>query len=253
MRKPIISGNWKMHKTLSEAVSFVEEVKGLIPPAQKVDSVVCAPALFLERLVQSAKGTELKIGAQNMHFEASGAFTGEISPVALQDIGVTYVIIGHSERREMFAETDETVNKKVISAFKHGLTPIVCCGETLEERESGKTNEVVGAQVAKALEGLKEDDVKQVVIAYEPIWAIGTGKSSTAEDANEVCGHIRAVIAQKFSQEVADAVRIQYGGSVKPDNIKQFLAQEHIDGALVGGASLEPKSFLQLVEAGNNE
>jgi len=253
MRKPIIAGNWKMHKTLSEAVSFVEEVKGLIPPAQKVDSVVCAPALFLERLVQSAKGTELKIGAQNMHFEASGAFTGEISPVALQDIGVTYVIIGHSERREMFAETDETVNKKVISAFKHGLTPIVCCGETLEERESGKTNEVVGAQVAKALEGLKEDDVKQVVIAYEPIWAIGTGKSSTAEDANEVCGHIRAVIAQKFSQEVADAVRIQYGGSVKPDNIKQFLAQEHIDGALVGGASLEPKSFLQLVEAGNNE
>jgi len=253
MRKPIIAGNWKMHKTLSEAVSFVEEVKGLIPPAQKVDSVVCAPALFLERLVQSAKGTELKIGAQNMHFEASGAFTGEISPVALQDIGVTYVIIGHSERREMFAETDETVNKKVISAFKHGLTPIVCCGETLEERESGKTNEVVGAQVVKALEGLKEDDVKQVVIAYEPIWAIGTGKSSTAEDANEVCGHIRAVIAQKFSQEVADAVRIQYGGSVKPDNIKQFLAQEHIDGALVGGASLEPKSFLQLVEAGNNE
>jgi len=253
MRKPIIAGNWKMHKTLSEAVSFVEEVKGLIPPAQKVDSVVCAPALFLERLVQSAKGTELKIGAQNMHFEASGAFTGEISPVALQDIGVTHVIIGHSERREMFAETDETVNKKVISAFKHGLTPIVCCGETLEERESSKTSEVVGTQVAKALEGLTGEDVKQVVIAYEPIWAIGTGKSSTAEDANEVCGHIRSVIAEKFSQEIADAVRIQYGGSVKPENIEQFLAQEHIDGALVGGASLEPKSFLQLVEAGNNE
>jgi len=253
MRKPIIAGNWKMYKTLPEAVSFVEEVKGLIPPAQKVDSVVCAPALFLERLVQSAKGTELKIGAQNMHFQESGAFTGEISPVALQDIGVTYVIIGHSERREMFAETDEMVNKKVISAFKHGLTPIVCCGETLEERENGKTSEVVGAQVAKALEGLMEEDVKQVVIAYEPIWAIGTGKSSTAGDANEVCGHIRSVIAEKFSQEVADAVRIQYGGSVKPENIKQFLAQEHIDGALVGGASLEPKSFLQLVEAGNNE
>jgi triosephosphate isomerase (TIM) len=253
MRKPIIAGNWKMHKTLSEAVSFVEEVKGLIPSAEKVDSVICAPALFLERLVQAVQGTDLRIGAQNMHFAESGAYTGEISPVALKDIGVTYVIIGHSERREMFAETDETVNKKVMAAFTHGLTPIVCCGETLEQRESGQTNEIVGAQVEKALEGLTEEQAKQVVIAYEPIWAIGTGKSSTAEDANEVCGHIRSVIAKKFSQEVADAVRIQYGGSVKPNNIKEFLAQEHIDGALVGGASLEPQSFLQLVEAGNHE
>jgi triosephosphate isomerase (TIM) len=253
MRKPIIAGNWKMHKTLSEAVSFVEEVKGLIPSAEKVDSVICAPALFLERLVQAVQGTDLKIGAQNMHFAESGAYTGEISPVALKDIDVTYVIIGHSERREMFAETDETVNKKVMAAFTHGLTPIVCCGETLEQRESGQTNEIVGAQVEKALEGLTEEQAKQVVIAYEPIWAIGTGKSSTAEDANAVCGHIRSVIAKKFSQEVADAVRIQYGGSVKPNNIKEFLAQEHIDGALVGGASLEPQSFLQLVEAGNHE
>ncbi len=253
MRKPIIAGNWKMHKTLSEAVSFVEEVKRAVPSAEKVDSVVCAPALFLERLVEATKGMDLKIGAQNMHFEDSGAFTGEISPVALKDLGVTYVIIGHSERREMFAETDETVNKKVIAAFKHGLVPIVCCGETLEERESGKTNEVVAAQVEKALEGLTTEQAKQVVIAYEPIWAIGTGKSSTAEDANEVCGHIRSVIAQKFSQDVADAIRIQYGGSVKPNNIQEFLAQEHIDGALVGGASLEPQSFLQLVEAGNHE
>jgi triosephosphate isomerase len=253
MRKPIIAGNWKMHKTLSEAVSFVEEVKGLIPSAEKVDSVICAPALFLERLVQAVQGTDLKIGAQNMHFAESGAYTGEISPVALKDIGVTYVIIGHSERREMFAETDETVNKKVMAAFTHGLTPIVCCGETLEQRESSQTNEIVGAQVEKALEGLTKEQAKQVVIAYEPIWAIGTGKSSTAEDANAVCGHIRSVIAKKFSQEVADAVRIQYGGSVKPNNIKEFLAQEHIDGALVGGASLEPQSFLQLVEAGNHE
>jgi triosephosphate isomerase (TIM) len=253
MRKPIIAGNWKMHKTLSEAVSFVEEVKGLIPSAEKVDSVICAPALFLERLVQAVQGTDLKIGAQNMHFAESGAYTGEISPVSLKDIGVTYVIIGHSERREMFAETDETVNKKVTAAFTHGLTPIVCCGETLEQRESGQTNEIVGAQVEKALEGLTGEQAKQVVIAYEPIWAIGTGKSSTAEDANAVCGHIRSVIAKKFSKEVADAVRIQYGGSVKPNNIKEFLAQEHIDGALVGGASLEPQSFLQLVEAGNHE
>ncbi|WP_027409935.1 triose-phosphate isomerase [Anoxybacteroides tepidamans] len=253
MRKPIIAGNWKMHKTLSEAISFAEEVKGMVPASERVDSVVCAPALFLERLVEAAKGTNLKIGAQNMHFAESGAFTGEISPVALKDLGVEYVIIGHSERREMFAETDETVNKKVLAAFKHGLIPIVCCGETLEEREAGQTNEIVGTQVEKALQGLADEQVKQVVIAYEPIWAIGTGKSSTAEDANEVCGHIRAVIAQKFSQEAAEAVRIQYGGSVKPDNIQQFLAQEHIDGALVGGASLEPQSFLQLVEAGNNE
>jgi len=250
MRKPIIAGNWKMHKTLSEALQFVEEVKNAVPSAQQVDSVVCAPALFLERLVATVKGTDLKIGAQNMHFEDQGAFTGEISPVALKDLGVEYVIIGHSERREMFAETDETVNKKVLAAFKHALIPIVCCGETLAERESGQTNEVVAAQVDKALDGLTSEQVKQVVIAYEPIWAIGTGKSSTAEDANEVCGHIRAVIAQKFSPEAAAAVRIQYGGSVKPNNIQEFLAQEHIDGALVGGASLEPQSFLQLVEAG---
>ncbi|OXB92908.1 triose-phosphate isomerase [Parageobacillus galactosidasius] len=253
MRKRIIAGNWKMHKTLTEAVNFVEEVKRLVPPAEQVDSVICAPFLFLERLVQSAQGSDLKIGAQNMHFEDKGAFTGEISPVALKDIGVTYVIIGHSERREMFAETDETVNKKVLAAFKHGLIPIVCCGETLEQRESGKTNDIVGAQVEKALAGLTAEQAKQVVIAYEPVWAIGTGKSSTAEDANEVCGHIRSIIAKIFSPEAAEAVRIQYGGSVKPENIREFLAQEHIDGALVGGASLDPKSFLQLVEAGQHE
>ncbi len=253
MRKRIIAGNWKMHKTLPEAVSFVEEVKRLVPPAEQIDSVICAPFLFLDRLVQNAQESDLKIGAQNMHFEDKGAFTGEISPVALKDIGVTYVIIGHSERREMFAETDETVNKKVLAAFKHGLIPIVCCGETLEQRESGKTNDVVGVQVKKALAGLTVEQAKQVVIAYEPIWAIGTGKSSTAEDANEVCGHIRSILADIFSEEVAQAVRIQYGGSVKPENIREFLAQEHIDGALVGGASLDPKSFLQLVEAGHHE
>jgi triosephosphate isomerase (TIM) len=253
MRKPIIAGNWKMHKVLSEAASFVEEVKGLVPPAEKMDSVICAPAPFLERLVNIVKDYDLKIGAQNMHFEDSGAFTGEVSPVMLKDLGVTYVILGHSERREMFAETDETVNKKTLSAFKHGLIPIVCCGETLEEREAGKTNEIVSSQVKKALTGLTPEQAKQVVIAYEPIWAIGTGKSSSAEDANEVCGHIRQVVAEQFSKEVADAIRIQYGGSVKPSNIKEFLAQEHIDGALVGGASLDPQSFLQLLEAGHHE
>ncbi|MGR6117091.1 triose-phosphate isomerase [Aeribacillus composti] len=253
MRKPIIAGNWKMHKTLEEAKSFVKEVKSLVPPQDKVDSVICAPALFLGQLVELAEGSELKIGAQNMHFEESGAYTGEISPVALADIGVDYVIIGHSERREMFAETDETVNKKVLAAFKHKLTPIVCVGESLAEREAGKTNEIVGDQVKKALAGVDASAVKNIVIAYEPIWAIGTGKSSSPEDANEVCAHIRGVITDIYSDDVANEVRIQYGGSVKPENIKDFLNQPEIDGALVGGASLEPRSFLQLLEAGQNE
>lgn len=253
MRKPIIAANWKMFKTLPEAKSFLDEVKNSLPAKEEVESVICSPALFLESLVNIAKGTDVGIGAQNMHFEESGAFTGEISPLALEDLGVQYVIIGHSERREMFNESNEAVNKKAIAAFKHGITPIVCCGETLEQRESGITNEFVGEQVQKALAGLTEEQAKQVVIAYEPIWAIGTGKSSTAEDADEVCGHIRSVIAQSFSQEVAEAVRIQYGGSVKPANIKEYLSQPNIDGALVGGASLEPASFLQLLEAGKNE
>ncbi|MCM3443403.1 triose-phosphate isomerase [Metabacillus halosaccharovorans] len=253
MRKPIIAGNWKMNKVSSEARSFVEEVKSLVPNAENVDSVVCAPALFLESLVGLTEGSDLKVGAQNMHFEENGAFTGEISPVALKDLGVSYCVLGHSERREMFAETDETVNKKTLAAFKHGLTPIVCCGETLEEREAGKTNDLVGDQVKKALQGLSEDQVKETVIAYEPIWAIGTGKSSSAEDANEVCAHIRQVVAEQFSSDVAQAVRIQYGGSVKPANIKEYMAQPDIDGALVGGASLEAQSFLQLLEGSSNE
>lgn len=250
MRKPIIAGNWKMHKTLPEAKKFIEDVNGLVPSNDKVESVVCAPALFLGQLVEATRNHDLKIGAQNMHFEESGAFTGEISPKALEDIGVNYVIIGHSERREMFNETDETVNKKTLAAFKYNLIPIVCCGETLEQRENGETNDLVGSQVTKALEGLTEEQLKQTVIAYEPIWAIGTGKSSTAEDANETCAHIRKVLADRFSTEVADAIRIQYGGSVKPGNIKEYMAQSDIDGALVGGASLEADSFLQLLEAG---
>lgn len=253
MRKPIIAGNWKMNKVSSEARSFVEEVKGLVPSTDNVESVVCAPALFLESLVGLTQGSDLKVGAQNMHFEESGAFTGEVSPLALKDLGVSYVVLGHSERREMFAETDETVNKKTLAAFKHGLTPIVCCGETLEERESGKTNDLVGDQVKQALQGLTEEQVKQTVIAYEPIWAIGTGKSSSSADAYEVCAHIRQVVGEQFSKEAAQAVRIQYGGSVKPENIKEYMAQPDIDGALVGGASLEAQSFLQLLEASNNE
>jgi triosephosphate isomerase (TIM) len=253
MRKPIIAGNWKMNKTLPEATSFAEEVKSSVPSKEKVESVICAPALFLQSLVEATKNTDVEIGAQNMHFEESGAFTGEISPLALQDLGVKYVIIGHSERREMFNETDESVNKKALAAFKYNLLPIICVGEALEQRENGETMDLVGNQVKKALTGLTNEQVQQTVIAYEPIWAIGTGKSSTSADANEVCAHIRQVIAQQFSQDTADTVRIQYGGSVKPGNIKEYMAQPDIDGALVGGASLEAQSFLQLVEAGSHE
>ncbi|KON67009.1 triose-phosphate isomerase [Peribacillus butanolivorans] len=253
MRKPIIAGNWKMNKTLSEATAFLEEVSNLIPKQDLIDSVVCAPALFLDQLVQAAKGTDVKIGAQNMHFEENGAFTGEISPIALADLGVSYVILGHSERREMFNETDEAVNKKAHAAFANQLTPIICCGETLEQREAGETNDFVGSQIEKGLAGLSDDQLKQAVIAYEPIWAIGTGKSSSAQDANEVCAHIRSVVADKFSNEAAAAIRIQYGGSVKPENIKEYMAQPDIDGALVGGASLKTDSFLQLLEAGHYE
>ncbi|WP_100373983.1 triose-phosphate isomerase [Bacillus sp. FJAT-45037] len=250
MRKPIIAGNWKMNKTLGEAKQFVQEVKAKVPANSEVDAVVCSPALYLESLVSETSGTDLLVGAQNVHFEESGAFTGEISPVALKDMNVSYVIIGHSERREMFAETDETVNKKVHAAFKHNLVPIMCCGETDAEREAGKTNDVVREQVEKGLAGLSEDQVKETVIAYEPIWAIGTGKSSSAADANEVCAYIRKVVASNVSETAADAVRIQYGGSVKPANIAEYMAQTDIDGALVGGASLEAQSFLELLEAG---
>jgi len=253
MRKPIIAGNWKMHKTLSEATSFAEEVKNSVHTSDRVESVICAPALFLQSLVEATKGTEVAIGAQTMHFEEQGAFTGETSPKALADLGIKYVIIGHSERREMFNETDETVNKKTLAAFKYNLLPIVCVGETLEQRENGETMQLVGDQVKKALAGLSTEQVKQTVIAYEPIWAIGTGKSSTSQDANEVCALIRKVVAEQFSQDTAEALRIQYGGSVKPGNIKEYMAQPDIDGALVGGASLEAQSFLELVEAGSYE
>ncbi|TVP88095.1 MAG: triose-phosphate isomerase [Alkalicoccus sp.] len=251
MRTPIIAGNWKMNKTKGEAVSFLQEVKGKVPSAEKVEAVVCSPDLFLDALVQEAEGTEVKISAQNMHFEEKGAFTGETSPKALKDLGVEYVIIGHSERRDMFGETDKSVNQKVHAAIDYGLTPIVCVGETLEERESNKTSDVVTRQVKEGLKDLTKEQAALVVVAYEPVWAIGTGKTPTAEEANETCGVIREALATAFSRETAEAVRIQYGGSVKPANIKEMMSQSDIDGALVGGASLEAESFLQLVEGGN--
>lgn len=241
-----------MYKTHEEAKQFAAEVRGLVPDAGQVESVICAPALFLEQLVSETKEQNLRIGAQTMHEEDSGAFTGEISPVQLTDIGVEYVIIGHSERRQYFNETDESVNRKVKAALAHGLIPIMCVGETLEQRESGETNRIVQEQVEAGLSDVSAENVKKVVIAYEPIWAIGTGKTATAEDANTVCQVIREKVAQLFGQESADAVRIQYGGSVKPANIQELLGMEHIDGALVGGASLESESFLKLLEAGSN-
>lgn len=242
-----------MYKTAEEARSFTNEVLGKVPTSDNLEAVICPPALYLSELVQLTKGSSLGIGAQTMHDANEGAFTGEVSPAMLASIGVGYVVLGHSERRQYFNETDESVNRKVHAAFNHQLTPIVCVGESLEERESGKTVELVANQVKKAFAGISTDLAKTAVIAYEPIWAIGTGKTATAEDANEVCGAIRETIAGIYNTEVADSVRIQYGGSVKPDNIAELLSMEHIDGALVGGASLEPASYLKLLEAGANE
>ncbi|MDO5376130.1 triose-phosphate isomerase [Staphylococcus rostri] len=250
MRKPIIAGNWKMNKTVQEAKDFVNALPAL-PDTNEVEAVICAPTIQLDALVTLTKegvAPGLKIGAQNTYFEESGAFTGETSPVALADLGVSYVVIGHSERRDLFHETDEDINKKAHALFKHGMTPIICVGETDEEREQGKANAIVEGQVEKALAGLSEDQVKELVIAYEPIWAIGTGKSSTAKDANEMCAAVRATVAKLTNDDVAQAVRIQYGGSVKPNNIKEYMAETDIDGALVGGASLKVEDYVQLLE-----
>lgn len=247
MRKPIIAGNWKMFKTRDEALSFIYAVNDKMPSIDKVDTVVCAPFVVLRCLVKR-QGANLKIGAQNMHFEEHGAYTGEVAPEMLTSIGVTYVIIGHSERRAMFNETDESVNKKLHAAFSHGLTPILCVGEHLEERESGKTEEVIKNQLVQDLSRLSKADVKELVIAYEPIWAIGTGKTATAEVADETCGFIRQTVAELYDNETAEAMRIQYGGSVKVNNIEELMKKPNIDGALIGGASLIPEDFIYFTQ-----
>jgi len=246
MRKPIIAGNWKMHKTINEAKSFVEEIKGSIKETD-VEAVICAPYTILKDLKEVTKGTNIKVGAQNMHFEENGAFTGEISPLMLKELDVDYVIIGHSERRQYFNETDETVNKKVKKALEHSIIPIMCVGESLEQREAGDTKSIVKSQVEKGLEGINHEDIKKIVVAYEPIWAIGTGKTASSEDANEVIAYIREVIKNVSSEDISEEIRIQYGGSVKPSNVEEIMNQSDIDGALVGGASLEPKDFIELV------
>ena len=252
MRNVVIAGNWKMHKTIAEALDFVNAVKDRVNN-DNVEAVICAPFTLLKDLKEATKGTNIKIGAQNMHFEDAGAYTGEVSAEMLTNIGVKYVIIGRSERRQYFNETDETVNLKTKHAHKNNLIPIVCVGESDEQREAGKAAEIVESQVKLGLEGLSADQVESTVIAYEPIWAIGTGKSATSDDANEMCGVIRKQVALLYSEEVSEKVRIQYGGSVKPENIKEYMACEHIDGALVGGAALKPDSFELLLAGALNE
>ena len=237
-RKKIVAGNWKMNMTPSEAVALVELLKPLVV-SEDVDVVFCVPAIDIIPVVKACEGTNISVGAENMYFEEKGAYTGEISPNMLTDAGVKYVIIGHSERREYFAETDETVNKKVLKAFEHGLTPIICCGETLTQREQGITLDWIRQQIKIAFQNVTAEQAKTAVIAYEPIWAIGTGKVATTEQAEEVCGAIRACIKEVYDEATAEAIRIQYGGSVSAASAPELFAQPDIDGGLVGGASLK--------------
>lgn len=244
MRKPIIAGNWKMNKTPAQGAELVNELKPLVKDAD-CDVVVCVPATDIYAVAQAVKGSNIHLGAQNVHFAESGAYTGEISADMLLELGVEYVIIGHSERRQYFGETDETVNKRTLTALNKGLIPIVCVGETLEEREDNKTEEVLKRQIAEGLKGV--EDLTKLVVAYEPVWAIGTGKTATAEQANETIGYIRKVLAENFCADCAAKVRIQYGGSMKGSNAKELMAQPEIDGGLIGGASLKAPDFALVV------
>ena len=238
-RKKIIAGNWKMNMTPSEAVVLINTLKPLVQN-DEVDVLLCVPAIDIIPAMEAAKGTNIQIGAENMYFEEKGAYTGEISPNMLVDAGVKYVIIGHSERREYFAETNETVNKKVLKAFEHGITPIICCGESLTQREQGITIDWIRQQIKIAFLNVTADQAKTAVIAYEPIWAIGTGKVATTDQAEEVCAAIRACIGEIYDEATAQAIRIQYGGSVSAASAPELFAQPDIDGGLVGGASLKP-------------
>ena len=238
-RKRIIAGNWKMNMTPSEAVELVNTLKSLVV-TEEADVVFCVPAIDIIPVVEAAKGSNIQVGAENMYFEEKGAYTGEISPNMLTDAGVKYVVLGHSERREYFAETNETVNKKMLKAFEHGLTPIMCCGETLEQREQGVTMDFIRQQVKVGFQNVTADQAKTAVIAYEPIWAIGTGKTATSEQAQEICKGIRECVAEIYDTDTAEAIRIQYGGSVNAGNAAELFAMADIDGGLVGGASLKP-------------
>ena len=246
MRKPIIAGNWKMNLLPNEGVELVKGLAPLVKDA-KCEVVVCPTYTSLHAVKEAIEGTNIKLGAQNVHFEDKGAYTGEVSADMLIALGVEYIIIGHSERREYFNETDETVNKKVIKTLSKKLTPILCCGETLEQRESGVTNDWVAGQIKNGLADVSKDDAKKVVIAYEPIWAIGTGKTATKEEANDTIAVIRQTVENMFGKEVADVIRIQYGGSMNPKNVSELMGMEHIDGGLIGGASLKAEDFSKVI------
>ena len=237
MRRKIVAGNWKMNKTPQDAIVLVEKLKE-VANSKEVDVVICPPYICLPAVLEAVEGSDIQVGAQNMHFEENGAYTGEVAPNMLTEMGVKYVIIGHSERRQYFAETNETVNKKTLKAIEHNLIPIVCVGESLEQREQGITVDLVRLQTKIALKDVSAEDAKKVVIAYEPIWAIGTGKTATSQQAEEVCAAIRTVVEEIYNKEVADAVRIQYGGSVNAGNANELFNMGNIDGGLVGGASL---------------
>ncbi|MCC8167136.1 MAG: triose-phosphate isomerase [Planctomycetes bacterium] len=247
MRRPFICGNWKMYKTVSEALAFINEAKGLVADAKDVDIGIGAPATALKSIADAAKGTNIMIGGENCHWEKEGAFTGEIAPGMLVEAGCDFVIIGHSERRQYFGETNETCNKKAKAAIAAGLTVILCCGETLEEREAGKTTAVVTDHVKNGLAGFTPEEIKKIVIAYEPVWAIGTGKTATPDQAQEVHAVIRNLLTEMCGKEISEATRIQYGGSVKPENVKEIMSKPDVDGALVGGAALKADSFAKLV------
>lgn len=246
MRTPIIAGNWKMNYTADKAVEVVKELMPLVKDA-KCEVVVCPTFVCLDAVKKAVAGSNIKVAAQNMHFEKDGAYTGEISAEMLEAMGIDYVVLGHSERRAYFNETDADIKKKIVAAFAHNITPIVCYGESLEEREAGTTNKVIEDQIKVSLSGLTNELAEKVVIAYEPIWAIGTGKTATSEQANETIAAIRDMVAGMYGKEVADKVRIQYGGSVKPNTIKEQMGMSDIDGALVGGASLVATDFSQIV------
>ncbi|MCX4303134.1 MAG: triose-phosphate isomerase [Clostridia bacterium] len=246
MRRKVIAGNWKMNMLPNEAIEYIQAFEPMVKDAN-AEVILCVPYIDLFYCLMNAQGTNIKIGAQNMHFAENGAYTGEISPKMLKSIGVEYVIIGHSERRAYYGETDESVNKKIKAAFENELKPIVCVGETLEEREAGKTEEIITTQTRLALEGLDKEQVKATIIAYEPIWAIGTGKTATSDDANNSIKSIRAEIAKIYGEDVASEVIIQYGGSVKSSNAKELFETSDIDGGLVGGASLKPEEFSKIV------
>jgi len=247
MRKPLIAGNWKMYKTWDEAQKLAKNIKAELNDVNDVDIVVCPPFTALAAVHEIIKDSDIALGAQNMHWENEGAYTGEISPVFLVDLGCKYVILGHSERRQHFRETDEEINRKIKAALAYGLTPILCVGETIYEREKGETENVVERELTNALSGLKYDDIKNIIIAYEPIWAIGTGKTATPEIAEAVHKFIRNFIEKNYSSEVASELRILYGGSIKPDNIRGLMEEPDIDGGLVGGASLKAESFVGIV------